>query len=128
MPLGAEETHGVGGLHLPEFLIAAALQESAASGLQNDRTKPSGEQDLRQEVWKHGESEEKIFSERRDAVPFAPFVLSLIALIRRVQSAVCSEHALETIQHEQRSGIFEEFYDRRDFVDREPIRLDLSSA
>jgi len=40
--LGAEEFHGVGRLHLPELLLATALQQSAALGFQHVRTKPGG--------------------------------------------------------------------------------------
>ena len=44
--LGAEEFHGIGGLHLPEFLLAAAVQEPSALRLQHARTEPGSEQDL----------------------------------------------------------------------------------
>ena len=79
--LGAEEFHGIGRLHLPEFLLAAALQQSAAFGFQHVRTKPGGQENPGPEIGLQGDVAEKQFGERRDTVAVIAFGRRILTLL-----------------------------------------------
>ena len=68
-----EKFHGIGRLHLPELLLAAALQQSAAYGFQGVRTKPGGQEYPGAKIRLQCDVAEKEFGNRRDTVAVIAF-------------------------------------------------------
>ena len=108
--LGAKEFHGIGRMHLPEFLLATALQQAAAFGFQHLRAKPGCQENPGSEIRLRGDVAEKEFRDRRDTVAVIAVGgrtlnhrFGIITLIGRVQAAKGAELALETVKHEQRA-------------------------